>query len=277
MKKLLLAALALSSLNSFAQSYLVLNNGVVLTTSKAGEVKDLIWSFALPKDVSVAGGQFYVNQGKLVTINDEGFFYSSDVKVKSVDGKGMNYFITRDEITTINAKGIISKFKNKEFRDAERFGGKFFISNVDNKKKTADLFTVNDKGFYSKLSVQGLNPYNVVYLGGNYFFDNGIPYTVSNEGLVFAKNDFRISGIKMTGGNFFIDNKDTLYTISEEGFLYVAAVMPEGFKIVDVVKTGSNYMLDKDSQMFLVNAKGEVVANKLTTHDLTKAKILSSK
>jgi hypothetical protein len=133
---------------------------------------------------------------------------------------------------------------------------------------------VNEKGNYFKINVPGLNPFDIVTIGGTFFQTrNGTTYTVSKDGFVYSKNEQRVGAIKKSGGNFFIDDKGFLFTVSEEGFLMLP-VLPANIKVSDIQKIGANYMIDSQGRVFTVDKVGNM-AERTINHDLTSAKVLS--
>lgn len=275
MKKVLAAGLTLLSMNVFAQSYLILNNGVTLTTDKAGFVYDF-GHFRIPYKVTLNGGQFHVEDKKLSTVDTAGFLYEKTMKVeKPVKGKGLNYFINDDsKLITVDSKGFFYELEDKAFKKAVAFGGNFFLVKPDDKKAIVDLYTINDKGNYFKMNVAGLNPFDIITLGGTYFQTRaGVTYTISKDGLVYPKAEQKVTGVKKAGGNFFVDNAGLLFTVSEEGFLMLP-VLPANIKVADIQKVGSNYMIDSEGRIFVVDKVGNI-SERTINHDLRTAKILS--
>lgn len=276
MKKLITAGAMLLSLSSFAQSYMVLQNGVTLTTDKAGFIYDF-GNFILPYKVTVNGGQYLVEDDKLETIDQAGFLYQKDLKVKKVSGKGLNYLVTSDNsLVTIDSKGFYYKF-DKESALAKRintYGGNFFVAAGANKKSPSELYTVNTNGNYIKVDVAGLNTSNITAVGGTYFqMTNGLVYTVTKDGFVFAKNEVKVGMIVKKGGNYFIDATNKLFTVSEDGFL-ILPVLPANIKVNTLTKFGSNYMIDSTGKVFVVDNKG-VILERTINHDLLNAAVLS--
>jgi hypothetical protein len=277
MKKILIAGAALLSMNAFAQSYLVLNNGITLTTDKAGFVYDF-GHFRAPYKVTLNGGQFMVEDKKLSTVDTAGFLYEKTMKVeKAVRGKGLNFFIKDDNhLVTVDSKGFFYEYdkEDKIFKKAVAFGGNFFLVKPDDKKAIVDLYTVNDKGNYFKITVAGLNPFDIISIGGTFFQTrDGKTYTVSKDGFVYPKTEVKVGAVKKAGGNFFIDDKGLLFTVSEEGFLMLP-VLPANIKVSDIQKIGANYMIDSEGRIFTVDKVGNM-AERTINHDLTSAKILS--
>lgn len=276
MKKLILSGLLAFSFNAFSQSYVILSNGVLLTTDKAGFVYDLV-QYVNPYKIKVNGGNYLVNDERLFTVSSEGFYYEKDLKVKKIRGKGLNYMIDNDgDLIAIAADGTYVKYDDsgKELKKAHRFGGNFFLVLKDKKKNIVDLYSVNDKAAYFKLNVQGLNPADISVLGGNYFMANGRLSTVSASGVVTEKTSFYIPAIKKMGGNFFIDSLNRIWTVSEQGILSNPA-LPLSFKLANIEKYGSNYMIDADGIIYTVDSKGMMNARQMQFHDVRNAKILS--
>lgn len=275
MKKLLLATLAVLSLNAFSQSYVVLSSGVVLTTDKIGNVWDY-QLFLMPYQIKINGGSFLVEDEKLSTIDEKGFFYNKDLKIKKFKGKGLNYLVDDDaNIITIASNGNYFKYKDDNLKKADKFGGNFFVVTKDAKKRLADLYTLNSLGNYSKLSIPGLNPMDISVFGGTYFVANGIMHTVSKDGIVSPKTMFRIPGIKKLGGTFFIDINKQLWTISDSGIISTPG-RPLELNLDLVDKLGSNYMIDTEGRMFLINSAGNIMLKTaVMNHDLRNAKVLS--
>lgn len=275
MKKILLIGLAALSFNAFSQSYVVLTNGVLLTTDKKGFVYDLV-QYVNPYRVSVNGGSFLIEDERLSTISSDGYYYEKKVKIKKIRGKGLNYLIDNDRnLITIAADGTFVKYEesNKELKRVDRFGGNFFLA-PDKKKTNVDLYTVDSKGGYFKANVTGLNPADINVIGGTYFMAKGVLYTVNKDGFVADKPMFRIPAIKKMGGNYFIDSNDKIWTISDEGIVS-NPVIPANLDIQEIEKLGSNYMIDRFGAMFTVDDKGNIHSRDVNLHDLTNAKILS--
>ena len=275
MKKFLAAGLMLASLNVFSQSYLILSNGVTLTTDKAGFVYDF-GHFHLPYKVSNKGINYFVEDEKLSTIDENGYLYEKDIKVKKIKGAGGNFFVNDDShLVTIDAKGFYYEYEEetKVFKKITSYGGNYFLASVE-KKKPADLYTVNDKGSYFKLNVEGLNTGDINTFNGNYFqTKNGTVYTVSSAGFVFPKPTVKTGSVTKAGGNYFIDSNKLLYTVSSEGLL-ILPVLPLKLKIDNLVSFGANYMIDKDGKIFAVDKAG-VIFERSVKHDLRNAKIFS--
>lgn len=276
MKKIITLGLMLSSLNAFSQSYLILNNGVTLTTDKAGFVYDFN-HFRIPYKVTINGGQFHVEDKKLSTVDTAGFLYEKDLKVEKVKGKGLNFLINDDNhLVTIDEKGFYYEYDkdDKIFKKAIAFGGNYFLVKENSRKPKVDLYTINSKGNYFKIDVAGLNPADIKTVGGTFFqTKNGVVYTVSKDGFVYAKPEVKVASIVKSGGNYLIDSTNKIFTVTDDGFLMLP-VLPLNIKVTDIQKLGANYMIDSEGRIFVVDDKGNM-HERTIAHDLTNAKILS--
>lgn len=277
MKKFLVAGMMLASMNVFSQSYLILNNGITLTTDNAGFVYDF-GHFRVPYKVTLNGGQFLVENNKLSTVDTAGFLYEKSLKVEKVKAKGLNYFINDDsKLITVDAKGFYYEYDKDAksvFKKVVGMGGNFFTVKPDDKKTIIDLYTVNNAGNYFKINAPGLNPADISTIGGTFFQTKaGVVHTVSKDGFVFAKPEIKVGTIKKLGGNFMIDSANLLFTVSEDGFLMLP-VLPANIKVADIQKVGSNYMLDSEGRIFIVDKAGNLVERTIN-HDLRNTKILS--
>ncbi|MCM2351170.1 MAG: hypothetical protein NDI69_14210 [Bacteriovoracaceae bacterium] len=276
MKKFLFASLMLASVSAFSQSYLVLNNGVTLTTDKAGFIYDF-GHFRIPYKVTISGGNFFVSDKVLSTVDNQGFLYEKDIKVDEINGKGLNYFIDDSEhLFTIDEQGIVYEYEEDSsiFRKVISYGGNFFTAKGE--KKKIDLYTVSNTGNYFKMAVEGLNPAEIEKVGGKYFqTKSGLVYTVSKEGFVYPKNTMTTGQIKRIGGNFFIDSNHFIYTVSEDGVLKLP-ILPAELVVSDLIKLGSNYMIDSEGRIFVVDHLGDMYERTVAVkHDLRKSKIIS--
>lgn len=277
MKKILALGSLMLALNGYSQSYMILGNGVTLTTDKAAFVYDFN-HFILPYKVTLTGGQFFAEEGKLISIDNMGYLYRKDEKAPTkLKGKGNNYLISDNgSLLTFDVAGFFYKFdKDAATKNAVGFGGNFFTVKPDDKKPLMDLYTLNSKGNYFKTVVDGLNAAEITTLGGTYFqTTKGVVYTISKDGFVYAKADMKIGAIKKIGGNYFVDSNNSIFTVSEEGFLMLPS-LPMNLKIASITKLGQNYFMDKDGKMFAVDNTGAIYEREMKNHDIKDAKILS--
>jgi hypothetical protein len=279
MKELIVAGLMLACLNSWAQSYVILSNGITLTTDRAGFIYDF-GLFQLPYKVNVKGSNYFLSDKKLKTIDGSGFLFEKSIKeskLEKIKAKGGNYFINDDDhLFTVDANGFYYEFENddKIFKKAILFGGNFFLVKPDDRKPNIDLYTVSDKGNYFKMNVEGLNPSDILPSPGNYFqTKNGVTYTVSKDGLVFNKASMKVAAITKAGGNYFIDTNGLLYTISDQGHL-ILPVLPVNIKISALKGFGANYVIDEEGRIFIIDRDG-FIFERTISHDLRNSKVLS--
>jgi len=275
MKYLVLLLMILMAANLQAQSYMVLENGIVLTLDRSGFIYDFS-HFVMPYKVSINGGQFLVEDSKLITIDENGFLYRKDQKVKAINGKGNNYYIDDDnELVTIDSKGFFYHFGDEDFKRVGHFGGNFFTIQSSKRNPQLDLYTVNSKGNYFKLKIDGLDPLSILHVGGNYFVTkSNVAYTVSRDGFVFAKPQMSIGSIRRRGGNYFINDKNQIFTVSEEGLLLLPD-MPDNLKLSSIKFLGANYLVTSDGMTFVIDKLGSIYQRIVPGHEMTKVKFVS--
>lgn len=278
MKKFLLASLALLSLSVSAQSYMVMDNGMILTVDKAGFVYD-IGQYAYPQKISLKGGQWFVEEnGVIATVDEAGMFFRKyEVIPSAIKGKGINYFVSEEgSLFTIDSKGIVKIVENEIFKTAANFGGNFFTVLVDEEKKEFDLYVIDKNGAVTKAEGENLKVKDIVAFGGNYFMTNrGIVYTVSSEGKVIPNYEIRAGIMMKKGGNFFTDSSGLIFTIAQDGTLKMPA-LPMNLRISTINKMGANYFIDQTGRMFAVDQDGNVFERIMRDHDFRNARVISN-
>ncbi len=276
MKKFLLASLALLSLNAFAQSYIIMDNGIAITIDRDGFAYDF-GNYAFPQKITLKGGTFFVEENNvLATIDEKGaLFRKYEVIPENVLGKGVNFFLSAEgELTTIDHKGVAHMSQNDMYKKATNFGGSYFVVTKDAERKEMDLYTVTGDGEVIKADTGALKMKDVVSYGGNYFMTNrGVLYTVSAAGVVMPQT-MRVGVIQKRGGNFFVDSASMFYTVSESGELILPA-LPINMKLSTVSKYGSNYFLDLSGRLFVVDKTGNVFERIMRDYDFRNARIIS--
>lgn len=277
MKSLLLATLATLSLNAFSQSYLIMENGIVVTTDKQGFAYDF-GHYAFPSKVTLKGGQYFVEEGNiLATIDENGFLFRKyELIPEKIKGKGINYFISEEGfIYTIDKRGYVTVTESELYQNAVNFGGNYFTVATDLEKTQLELYVVTTEGEVRKPEVPDLKVKDIVAYGGTYFMTNrGIVYTVAADGTVSSKNNMRVGIIQKRGGNFFIDSAGFFFTVSESGDLILPA-LPVSMKINTVQRTGTNYFIDQSGKFFVIDKHGNVFERIMRDHDFRMAKIIS--
>jgi hypothetical protein len=278
MKQLLLAALATLSLNAFCQSYLVLENGIVVTIDKAGFVYDF-GHYAFPQKVTLKGGKYFVEENSiLTTVDDNGLLFRKyEVIPEKLIGKGINYFLSDvGTLNTINGKGVLTVSEHPEFTVASNFGGNYFMVPTDVEKKTADLYTINSEGVQSKANPTPIKLSEIVAYGGTYFMNNrGVVTSISGlTGAAIAHPNIRIGVLGKKGGNYFTDSSNTIFTVAEDGSIKVP-VIPVNLKVTAITKLGSNYFLDLNGRLFVVDHNGDVFERTARDIDFRQARVIS--
>jgi hypothetical protein len=277
MKKLLLALLATLSLNAFAQSYVVMDNGIVITTDTAGFGYDF-GHYAFPQKITLKGGQYFVEEGGIIaTIDENGLLYRKyELIPEKIKGKGMNYFISEEGfIYTIDKKGAVKVTESELYKKAVNFGGNYFTVAIDAEKSLIDLYTISTDGVVAKAEVPSLKVKDIVSYGGNYFMNNrGIVFTVAATGAVTPKDDVRVGLLTKKGGNYFTDSSGFFFTVSDKGDLQMPGI-PLSLKIGSILKMGSNYFIDQTGKFFVVDKNGMVYEKTLRDQDFKLAKIIS--
>jgi len=277
MKSFLLATLAALSFNAFSQSYLIMENGITITTDTSGFSYDF-GHYTFPQKVIIKGGQYFVEEGGILgTIDENGLLFRKYELIPSkIRGKGLNYFISEEGfLYAFDKKGYLKVTESELYMSATNFGGNFFTVANDPEKTDIDLYVVTSEGLVSKVEVPNLDPKDIVTFGGNYFMSNrGIVFTVSTSGQITIKDDMRVGIIAKKGGNYFTDSSGYFFTVSEEGELVMPA-LPISMHIADINKTGSNYFIDKVGKLFVVDKKGNVFEKIMRDHDFNTAKVIS--
>ena len=277
MKKFLVACLATMSLSSFAQSFIIMDNGITITMDRSGFVYDF-GNYAFPQKINLKGGTFFVEEGGvLATIDEKGaLFRKYEVIPETILGKGLNYFLSdAGELYTINRQGLVNITVNEEFKKATNFGGNFFGVTTDAEKKNIDLYTINLDGKVAKIEIPNFKAKDIVIFGGSYFMTNrGLVYTITSEGAALPSYETRVGVIQKRGGNYFIDSSGMFYTVTEAGVLTMPA-LPINLKISAITKFGSNYFIDLSGRLFVVDKDGNVFERIMRDHDFRNARIIS--
>jgi hypothetical protein len=277
MKKILLVIFALMSFQAFAQSYVIFDNGIVITTDTNGFSYDF-GHYAFPQKIFLKGGQYFVEEGGiLATIDENGLLFRKyELIPDKIIGKGINYFLSSEGfLYAIDKKGIVKVTESALYKNAVNFGGNYFTVANDAEKKQLDLYVVTADGSAIKVDQPSLNVKDIIAYGGNYLMNNrGIVFTVSSSGTVVPHDEFRVGIIQKRGGNYLIDSSGLFFTVSEAGELLMPA-LPMNMKINTVLKLGANYFIDQAGKFFVVDKKGEVFERSFRDHDFKLSKVIS--
>lgn len=277
MKSLLFAVIATFSFNAFSQSYLIMDNGIVVTTDKAGFAYDF-GHYAFPAKVTLKGGQYFVEEGNiLATVDENGLLFRKyELIPEKIRGKGINYFISEEgSIFVIDKKGYLKITESETYQRAVNFGGNYFTVAVDPEKTLLELYVVTAEGEVVKTEVPDLNLKDIVAFGGSYFMTNrGIIYTIAQDGQVASKNNMRVGILQKRGGNYFVDSGGFFFTVTETGELLMPG-LPANMKVANVQRLGSNYFIDQQGRLFVIDKAGNVFERVMRDNDFRMAKIIS--
>lgn len=276
MKCFALAGLLTLSFTAFAQSYIIMDNGIVITTDRSGFTYD-IGEYSFPQKVTMKGGQYFVEENKILSTIDENgaMFRKYEVIPEKIIGKGMNYFLSATgDLHTIDQKGVPHVTTNEVFTKAVNFGGNYFTVVMD--EATIDLYTISRAGVVTKAELaENLKMKDVIAFGGSYFMTNrGVLHTITAEGKVVAMSHMRVGVLQKRGGNFFTDSSGLFFTVSEDGTLNMPG-LPISLRINTITKLGSNYFLDISGRLYTVDKDGKVWERTMPDHDFRNARIIS--
>lgn len=275
MKNLLLVTLAALSFNAFSQSYMILENGVTLTSDKLGFVYDF-GNYAVPQKVTLKGGSYFVEDGGvLATIDNQGNLYRKYEAIPAqLKGKGLNYFLgANGDLFIIDVNGFVQLKNDPKFMKAATFGGTYFTVVTDDVQKLVEVYTVTADGNYVK-SDMTFKASDIVAYGGNYFMTNrGVIHTISAEGAIIPNPGARVGVLVKKGGNYFVDSSGAIFTVSQDGTLNYPAI-PATLFVNSISKMGNNYFMDRESRLFTIDEKGQI-AERTLGHDLKTARVIS--
>ena len=277
MKSILFAVMATFAINVFAQSYLIMENGIVVTTDSSGFTYDF-GHYAFPQKVTLKGGQYFVEEGNiLATVDENGFLFRKyELIPENIKGKGINYFISEEGFAyTIDKKGFVKVTESEIYTNALNFGGNYFTVAVDTEKSMVDLYVVTAEGLIQKADIPTLKVKDIVAYGGTYFMNNrGVIHTISSSGVVSGKDQLRIGLLQRRGGNFFVDSSGFFFSVSESGEL-LTPPLPVTLRPSSVQRLGTNYFIDQAGKFFVVDRNGNVFERIMRDHDFRLAKIIS--
>jgi hypothetical protein len=277
MKSLLLAALVFFSIKSFSQSYVVMDNGIVVTTDSNGFTYDF-GHYAFPQKITLKGGQYFVEDGNiLATIDENGLLFRKyELIPEKIKGKGINYFLSEEGfLYMIDRKGFVKVTENELYKNAVNFGGNYFTVATDAEKTQLDLYVVTSDAQVVKADAPSLKVKDIVSFGGTYVMNNrGVVYTIAATGAVTARDDVRVGILQKKGGNYFVDSSGYFYTVSDAGDLKMPG-LPVTLKVSSIQRLGSNYFIDQTGKLFVVDKNGNVFERTMRDHDFRLAKIIS--
>jgi hypothetical protein len=277
MKSIFCSILIMFSLNVLGQSYLIMDNGVILTTDRSGFVYDL-GHYAYPQDVTLRGGQFFVEAGHvLVTVDEQGLLHRKyEALPAKPKGRGMNYLLSSEgELFAIDQSGQVHYHQDDSFKYALNFGGNYFTVKTPGESGQLQVVVIKQSGELLKVNAAELGIQDIVSFGGTYFMTNrGILFTVSLDGELGSHQEQRIGVLVKRGGNFFTDSAGAIFTVNIEGAVVLPAV-PLDFDARKITRTGSNYFLTATGLLFVVDAAGNIFERKLADHPVGNIRVIS--
>ncbi len=276
MKLMIVFWILISISCAFGQSYLIMENGIILTTDNSGFVYDF-GHFSYPQKITLRGGQYFVEEENiLATIDENGqLFRKYELIPEKIRGKGINYFISDDGILfAIDRKGFVKISDSEKYKHSLNFGGNFFTL-LDPDSGETELYVVTSEGVVQHADLSGLKVKDIISFGGTYFMTNrGSVYTVSHSGVVSSQENFRIGIINKKGGNYFIDSSNFFYTVDENGKLETPS-LPISLRPGNILRHGTNYFIDQQGRFFVVDKTGAVFERILRDQDFRLTKIIS--
>lgn len=277
MKKFAFAMLMSFSVSAWAQSYIIMDNGITVTIDKAGFAYD-VGDFAFPQKITMKGGQFFVEDNSiLATVDEKGnLFRKYEQMPEKILGRGLNYFISdQGELFSIDTQGVLHISADEKFKAANFFGGNYFTVVTDVETKEMDLYTVNSLGVSTKADLATFKMKDVAAYGGTYFMSNrGVVYTISQNGVVTPWPMVRVGVLQKRGGNYFIDSTGSIFTVAQDGTLLLPGI-PMNLKLSSMTKLGATYFLDLSGRLFVIDHEGNIFERVMKDHDFRNARIIS--
>ncbi len=207
----------------------------------------------LPAIAMMGASYAFLSDGAMVTVDESGgLFYKGKVAFQA-GALGGNYFLNKgtDEVIAIdsagfyNSTGVIAK-------NIRLFGGSFYVdqAGVLTTIKHMGMAPGNPLGMITKK--EGWNFSDVVRAGGNFMVKvDGSIVGINSENGFFSDAQKVDSRPKQLGGNYFIAEDKTLYTVTDQG--EVKKQMPI---IGEMKHYGYSYMIDGDGDFIFVDGKG---------------------
>jgi hypothetical protein len=280
MQRLLALAILIMSLSAFGQSYLIMENGVVLTTDRQGFIYDF-GHFTFPQDIELRGGQFYVEEGGiLVTVDANGFLHRKYEELPARPrGRGINYLLSATgELFIIDQSGAVHRHEQEDFKHALNFGGNYFtirLPTEEGEQTELELVAVTQHGTFERYRASEFGADEIVTFGGSYFMTSrGVLFTFSSEGHLTSHAHERVGIIQKRGGNYFTDSAGVIFSVSAEGALYVPAI-PTGFNPRTITRTGANYFLTAEGRLYLVDQEGNVFERQPADQGVRDIRVIS--
>jgi hypothetical protein len=207
----------------------------------------------LPSLMMVGGNYAFFKGGIMATVSEDGSLYYKGKTSVQAGAMGGNYFLNlgTNEVITIDSAGFYNS-TGKIANNVRLLGGNFYID------QSGTMTTIKHMGSepgnpLGMLTVkEGWNFNDVVRAGGNFMMKvDGSIVGVNSENGFFTEPHKLDSNVKQIGGNYFITEDKTLYTVTHQG--EVKKQMP----IIGEMKYyGYSYMIDGDGDFIYVDGQG---------------------
>jgi hypothetical protein len=276
--KFIFFALALfTSQFSFSQSYMIFDNGSILTLDKFGFIYDL-GNYVYPQKVTLTSGRYFIEENRILnTISEEGLLFKKfEVLPDHYLGTGDSYFIsTNGDLYTIDNNGIASVTNNERFKFAKKFGGNFFFLPSELNENELQLYVINSQGQLIEEENLLFLDEAIVDVGGSYFMTNkGELYSVGFNGEVNLNNSFRVGILSKKGGRFFVDSSGFLFSLNQAGQVVLPSI-PHGLKTQMISRIGWNYFIDSSARLFVIDQDGNIIQKESIDQNLRYLRFVS--
>jgi len=275
MKLFLFIFASIFSLKIYSQSYLVFDNGTVITLDKKGYVYDL-GHYAIPQKINLKGARYFFEENKIIfTVSEEGFLFQKfEMLPEKILGKGHNYFLSEDGILyVIDKNGAVTLHGVEDFKEAKFFGGRFFFLPSKENPEELSFNFISDEGEIKILPFYSLKAVDIAEIGGNYVITSkGELITIAENGEFKFDATIKFGVVSKKGGNYFIDSSGNLFTISSEGQVQLPE-LPFGLKTQMISKVGANYFLDTNARLFVIDHEGLIHERFIDDQDLRKIRV----
>ncbi len=275
MKLLLIFFTSICALKVYSQSYLVFDNGTVITIDSKGYVYDL-GHYAIPQKINLRGARYFFEENKIIsTVSEEGFLFQKfEMLPDKIIGKGQNYFLGAEGfLYIIDKKGTVTIQGGEDFKEAKFFGGRFFFLPLKDNPEEISINFISDEGEIKLLPLPTLRSDDIADVGGNYFINSkGELIVISQNGEIKLNPNIKVGVLEKKGGNYFIDSSSNLFTISSNGEVHLPE-LPYGLKTQMISKLGANYFLDTNARLFVIDNEGEIHERFIDDQDLRKIRV----
>lgn len=207
----------------------------------------------LPSLLMVGANYAFFAGGVLATISEDGSLYYKGKTAYSPGALGGNYFLNAgtDEVIAVDSAGyfVATGVYGKNIR---LLGGNFFIDGSGVMTTIKHMGAVAGSPLGMLTIKDGWNFSDVVRAGGNFMVKvDGTIVGVNSENGFFTEPQAIESPVKQIGGNYFITQDKTLYTVTDQG------IVRKNLPIIGEMKTyGYSYMIDGDGDFIFVDGMG---------------------